>query len=399
METQTVTEQPSFIPAPTQSEPQASSRPRQWASDEERLEAFGKAMDEIRKRTEAKIGAEDVDYIKKVRRFSTAMEVIGRGLIHFSFEPVTFLAGVGALWLHRQLESTEIGHTALHGAFDGLPGAEKFDSKKFWWDTPIDEASWRYAHNVRHHQYTNIVGKDPDVRFGPVRLNPAVPYNESHQNQIRNTIFSWLSFGAGINAHVTGLADFFDTSRKGPEDFDHIEKRDLKTLATGLRKALRKWIPYYAKEYVLFPLLAGPFFWKVALGNFLAQTIADVYSAATIYCGHIGEDVKDYAAGTRARGRGEWYAMQVEGASNFEVPLPVSQLCGALDRQIEHHLFPKFPTNRLREVSSEVKRVCEEHGVAYRTGTWGERLQEVYRRLTDLSKPDARPMPKLGEVV
>lgn len=76
-----------------------------------------------------------------------------------------------------------------------------------------------------------------------------------------------------------------------------------------------------------------------------------VYSAATIYCGHVGEDVAAYEEGTRAQGRGEWYAMQVESTNNFEVSLPVSILCGGLDRQIEHHLFPRLPPNRLRDMA------------------------------------------------
>src|SRR4051812_23915748 len=124
----------------------------------ERYRAFGEAIDAIRKRVEPQIGDEDVRYIKKVRRFSKAMEVTGRVLIHVSPEPVSFFLGVGALWLNKQLEATEVGHTALHGVFDGLPGAEGFQSETFAWDTPIEESSWRYGHNVRHHQYTNIAG-------------------------------------------------------------------------------------------------------------------------------------------------------------------------------------------------------------------------------------------------
>ena len=89
----------------------------------ERLRQFGKAIDEIRRRTETSIGAEDVAHIRRVRRASTTLELIGRALIHVSPEPLSFVAGVVALFLHKQLETAEIGHTVLHGAYDGLPGA------------------------------------------------------------------------------------------------------------------------------------------------------------------------------------------------------------------------------------------------------------------------------------
>src|SRR5258706_6749090 len=112
--------------------------------ESERMKRFGAALDAIKARVEASLGKVDADHIKRVRRFSTAMEVTGRLLIHFSPEPVSFLAGVTALWLHQQLEATEVGHTALHGAYDKIPGAEKFKSEGFHWDIPIDEESWKY---------------------------------------------------------------------------------------------------------------------------------------------------------------------------------------------------------------------------------------------------------------
>ena len=44
--------------------------------------------------------------------------------------------------------------------------APSASAKKFCWDTPIDEESWRHAHNVRHHGNTNVYGRDPDVYSG-----------------------------------------------------------------------------------------------------------------------------------------------------------------------------------------------------------------------------------------
>ena len=79
--------------------------------------------------------------------------------------------------------------------------------------------------------------------------------------------------------------------------------------------------------------------------------------------------------------------MQVEAANDFEVPLPVSIMCGTLDRQIEHHLFPRWPTNRLRQAAPEIRAICERHGVRYRTASWGTTLRRVFGRLRSLSRP------------
>src|SRR5579864_2187296 len=129
-------------------------------SEEERYRRFGEEIDAVKRRAFARTGIEDVARVRRLNRFSRGMEVLGRVFIHFSPEPITFTFGVLALWLHKQLQATEIGHTALHGAYDHLPGGGAFASTTFHWDTPIDEESWRQAHNIRHHGNTNVLGKD-----------------------------------------------------------------------------------------------------------------------------------------------------------------------------------------------------------------------------------------------
>ena len=352
----------------------------------DRYRAFGEEVQAIYKDAQSKMGAEDVRYIKRLNWFSRAMEGVGRGLIHFSFEPVGFSAGVLALWVHKQLQTTEIGHTVLHGAYDKLEGAERFRSKGFYWDIPIDEESWRKGHNQDHHQYTNIAGKDPDIHFGFVRLTERTPHRSTHFWQVPYTLLvAFPNFGMAMNLHFTGMLDYYDGNGLESE-FDFIKDRSKETRKEVHKKAFRKFIPYYAKEYILFPALAGPFFWKVMLGNFLAEKLRDVYTAATIYCGHVGEDVADYPEGFRAQSKGHWYAMQVESSNNFRVPKVLSVLCGGLDMQIEHHMFPKLPPHRLREISADVEAACARHGVAYRKASWPKTLGRALKRIARLSR-------------
>ena len=161
----------------------------------------------------SRVGAEDVAYVRRLNRFSRCMEVVGRLLILLSPEPVTFVLGVGALWVHKQLQSTEIGHTALHGAYDRLPGGEAFASKKFRWDTPIDEESWRHAHNVRHHGNTNVAGKDPDIDFGPVRLTTQTEHAPGHRWQLPFALGGHLSVLRVHHQHARHRPDRGDRTR------------------------------------------------------------------------------------------------------------------------------------------------------------------------------------------
>jgi fatty acid desaturase len=330
----------------------------------DRLRAFAEAIDAVKDEIHARLGAQDIEHLLRVERFSRCMEVVGRVLIHVSLEPVSFLLGVGALWMHKQLQAIEVGHTVLHGAYDGLPVPPRFRSERFVWDLHIDEASWRMAHNVRHHAYTNIGGKDPDIDFGPVRLTEQTPFRVHHLWQVPlSLLVLFPNFGLLMSGHAV--------------------------TADERRRMWRKLASYYAKNYALFPLLAGPLFWKVLLGNWMAERLRDIWSAATIYCGHIGPDTKSWPEGTKASSRGAWYAMQVEATNNFQVSRPVSLLCGGLDHQIEHHLFPKLPPNRLREIAPRVRAICEAHGVSYRNDGWGRTLYRALLHLTRLSRPQS----------
>jgi fatty acid desaturase len=377
-----IAEQPGAAPSCAEIDPRR-------LPDADRLRLFGEELDALKARVYARVGADDVRHVRRLNVFSRCMEVVGRGLIFFSPEPLSFLLGVGALWVHKQLQATEIGHTSLHGAYNRLPGAEKFASKTYRWDTPIDEESWRYAHNVRHHGNTNVAGKDPDIHFGTVRLTEQTPHDAHHTRQLAVTLaIIFPNFTFFIASHVSGLNDvFFDNGR--PEKLDFLPDRSKESVRKAWRQGLRKYVPYYLYNYLLWPALAGPMFWKVLLGNYLAETLRDVYSAATIFCGHVGDEVKSYPAGTRAHGRGEWYAMQIEAANDFEVPLPVSVLCGALDRQIEHHLFPQLPPQRLREIAPEVRATCAKYGVEYKTDTWGRTLRKALGAIGRLAHPHA----------
>jgi NADPH-dependent stearoyl-CoA 9-desaturase len=363
---------------------------------EEDYRQLGAELDDVKRRVTARMGAEDVTYVRRLNRFSRGMEIAGRLLIMLSPEPVTFFLGVGALWVHKQLQSTEIGHTALHGAYDRLPGAEAFASKTFRWDTPIDEASWRLAHNVRHHGNTNVAGKDPDTDFGPVRLTTQTKHTAFHRWQLPFALaVIFPLFALTINTHVTGLSEALAPEGR-PLHF--LPDRSTASRRAAMKKALRKYVPYYLYNFVLFPLLAGPFFFKVLLGNVLAEVMRDVYSACTIFCGHVGHDVKSYPAGTRAHGRGQWYAMQIASTNNYEVSRPISVLCGGLDRQIEHHLFAGLPPQRLREIAPEVRAICERHGLEYKTDTWGRTLKKALAHIGDLAR-NAPRVEALSEIV
>ena len=350
-------------------------------SEAQRLASFAAAIDAIKEDVEARIGEADLEHVRRLRHFSRAMEIVGRACIHLSIEPITFGVGVAALFVHKQIEAIEIGHTALHGAYDRFGEDSGFHSSKFWWRVPIDEQSWQLGHNVKHHGNTNIAGKDPDLHFGWVRLSPEEPFRPIHRIQLPILLgFAIPIFTFQMGAKFSGVHDLAFGSNQ------FVPDRSFASLRRAVWRAMRKYAPYYAYELVLFPALAGPMFPKVLLGNLLTELMRDCYTAATILCNHVGEQNSYFSEGDRAGSKGAWYWRQVESTTNFEVSRPLAILCGGLEQQIEHHLFPKFPPERIREAAPRVKAACEAHGVRYNTGRWLPTLRKVLAQVRALSR-------------
>lgn len=349
--------------------------------------AFGREIAEVGREVRAKMGPEDIEYIRNVIRTSRGLELSGRSLLHAGRGPLSFLAGTASLWVHKQLEAMEIGHTVLHGAYNNLEDNDGLTSDDFYWKVPIHEESWKHGHNVMHHRHTNIAGKDPDLEFGSIRLSDKIDFRLPHAIQLPLTLLAvFPNFTFWMNWHFTGMTDIY--LNKGRNDV--LEDLSWKTIKDVHKKTFKTYAQYYGYEYVLWPVLAG---WKaprVLAGNILSEVLRDVYAASTIFCGHIGEHTESYEEGESARSRGQWYAMQVESANNFSVSKPVSIMCGGLDLQIEHHLYPDLPPNRLREVQPKVREICERHGVEYRMDSWPKTLLGALKKIGELSKKNGK---------
>ncbi|MEM6926908.1 MAG: hypothetical protein AAF602_08280, partial [Myxococcota bacterium] len=73
----------------TSSTPVRSAGPHPEApstSEEARLQSFGRALRALHDREMADMGDADVRYVERLDRFSRAMEVVGRTLLHTSLE-------------------------------------------------------------------------------------------------------------------------------------------------------------------------------------------------------------------------------------------------------------------------------------------------------------------------
>ena len=78
---------------------------------------------------------------------------------------------------------------------------------------------------------------------------------------------------------------------------------------------------------------------------------------------------------------------QVLTARNVRGNLFFDWFYGGLNYQIEHHLFPTMPRNRLRDSIAIVRPYCERHGIAYHDTGFLESFAEILGTMHKASAP------------
>ncbi|MBI5927131.1 MAG: acyl-CoA desaturase [Aquabacterium sp.] len=359
-------------------------------------------FDAIKQRYRAKLGPEDVAYIKGLRLKSRIAEVLGRGLLWISPDPLTFSLGVAFTWLHRNLESIEIGHNVLHGQYDYFPEIPQFHSHNFKWKAPVDEEGWRREHNGQHHVHTNVYEMDPDLNHGILRMNDRQPWNKYHLWQVPTYLFAAYPIVLyGFNAQNLGFrqADRATRFPQGNEGYAPV-------FPGGDEKTLRRrhWLSVgrvMAKEYLVMPLLAfatGYSFFKVMLGNMLVDGLNNYWISLTIQATHLTEPLQPEDALAH---KGRWYLSQLDSTVNFKGGRRMSILWGHLNYQIEHHLFPDVPSRHYPDMAREVKQVCAKYNIPYKCNpNWGVAIRQYLSAMWRYSfppKPPVRAAPVPGQ--
>jgi NADPH-dependent stearoyl-CoA 9-desaturase len=76
------------------------------------------------------------------------------------------------------------------------------------------------------------------------------------------------------------------------------------------------------------------------------------------------------------------------GSANFAAGPAMRFMSGNLCLQIEHHLYPDLPSNRLHEISVRVRQVCDKYDLPYTTGSFLMQYGKAWRTIAKLSLPD-----------
>jgi linoleoyl-CoA desaturase len=168
-------------------------------------------------------------------------------------------------------------------------------------------------------------------------------------------------------------------------DQDEARQRTDEFLAKAGRQVL--------KDYVAFPALTslspGATYRSTLTANATANAIRNVWANAVIFCGHFPDGAEKFTKTDMiGETKGQWYLRQMLGSANFEAGPALRFMSGNLCHQIEHHLYPDLPSNRLHEISVRVRQVCDKYDLPYTTGSFLVQYGKTWRTIAKLSLPN-----------
>ena len=336
------------------------------------LDELARELDAIKQEVLDDIGEKDAQYIRRVYAAVRYASIAGRACLFAGWFPPAWVLGTGLLSFAKIMENMELGHNVMHGQYDWM-NDPKFNGQNYEWDIVGTADNWRQTHN---HTYTNIKGMDDDIGYGLLRLFPEQRWKPGFLLQPIYSIPFCLLFQWGVAIQNLELGKYF----KG-------RKSKAQTLAEW-KPMQRKIGKQLFKDYVFFPLIAGPAALPVFTGNLIANGIRNMWTFSVIFCGHFTKDVEVFPKKVlENESRGHWYMRQIRGSSNLTGSEAFHILTGHLSHQIEHHLYPDVPARRYRKMAPKVQAVCEKYGINYNNASLVKQYGSVIKRIVKYAFP------------
>src|SRR3954464_1727683 len=245
-----------------------SESPLARLSDEE-IEKIGEEFETIGNEVFDSLGDRDRRYIVAMIEMHRRMLVASRAILAAGEFPPALVAGTTLLSMAKILENMEIGHNVMHGQWDWMNDPH-IHSSTWDWDTASTKEAWKHSHNYIHHTYTNIRGKDKDLGYEIMRIDPHQKWHAVYLLQpIYNALLMFF-FEWGVAFHDMDI----EAIRRGEKPKEDLVK-DLKGIGGKAWTQIRK-------DYIAFPALSALAFGKRGFkatfwANFTANIVRNIW--------------------------------------------------------------------------------------------------------------------------
>ncbi|WP_181307740.1 acyl-CoA desaturase [Rufibacter sp. XAAS-G3-1] len=272
-----------------------------------------------------------------------------------------------------------ICHDAIHGSFSSNAKVNKGLSYLFHL-VGANPYLWNISHNIVHHTYTNIPGHDEDIEVAPglIRLDESEKVNRLQRYQ--HLYAFWLY----------GLASLSWVLRK---DYLKFFKKQIGQHAANHPKIEYFNLFFYKiLHYIIFivvPMLVLDLtWWQAGLGFLVLHMTEGMVMGLVFQLAHVVEGTSFPVPNEQGNVEEAWAAHQMRTTANFAPTNAfASFFLGGLNRQIEHHLFPKVCHIHYPAIAVIVRQTAHEFDLPYlESPTFVSAIQSHYRMLRKLGK-------------
>jgi linoleoyl-CoA desaturase len=266
-----------------------------------------------------------------------------------------------------------ISHDAIHGAYSTRPWINRALS----WTFPLMGAStftWRTAHNVIHHTYTNVAGVDFDLDPGPwLRFRPGAGTRWFHRYQ---HIYCWPLY-ALITIVWLVQKDFLQL-------LEHKERTGKRAPPIAIASVFVAKAAHVTTFIVLPLLLSRWSALEVLIGYLSMHAVSGVALSIVFQLAHV---VEGPAMPDPRIVDDSWAAHELRTTANFAPRSKiVTFITGGLNHQIEHHLFPRVCHVHYPALARIVSETANEFGLPY----------HVHETFFDAVRSHARTLKRIG---
>lgn len=257
-----------------------------------------------------------------------------------------------------------IGFSVQHDANHGAYSKYEWVNKALGFTLSLvggNDYMWRIKHNILHHTYTNIHGKDEDISVVQfIRLSPNAPHKPIHRFQ---HIFAWFIYSL-LTLFWVFYTDFPKIKRYNGhgspnEDVKHPTNEIVMLFV------MKAFYIFYA---LVLPLIVLDLaWWKVLIGFAVMHLVAGWLLTVVFQLAHVVEETEHpHPLEENGLIDNSWFVHQMETTANFSVNNPlVTWYVGGLNFQVEHHLFPKICSIHYPAISKIVREKAKQYNVPY----------------------------------
>ena len=246
---------------------------------------------------------------------------------------------------------------------------------------------WNICHNIVHHTYTNIAGHDEDIDVAPglIRFSPLETVNKVQRYQ-HFYAFVLYSFAMLSWVFRKDYKKFFQ-KKIGEHKNNHSKSAYFNLF---FNKAI-----YYFLFLVLPIFVIDIPWWQFLLGFLVMQLSQGLILGLVFQLAHVVEGTDFPQPNEQGNIEEAWAEHQLRTTANFAGSSKIAAFfCGGLNRQIEHHLFPKVCHIHYPAIGKIVKATALRYNLPYiENKTFGDALSSHYRMLRKLGRDTYRIDP------